>query len=117
MPGLAILALAIFAAALSGMFKRVKNQKTATGSVVSLECKNESGEPSKYYAYVEFEVNSVVYTVKSRNRSTSFYTGQKFKVAYNSKDPNDAFIKPKPDSYIVVAILLIIGIIVTVKTI
>lgn len=34
MPGLAIFAVALFAAALTGMFTRVKNQKTTTGVVV-----------------------------------------------------------------------------------
>lgn len=44
MPGLAIFIMAIFVAALTGMFKRVKNQKTITGRVISLEYKYDSDE-------------------------------------------------------------------------
>ena len=47
MLGIAILAVALFAAALTGMFTRVKNQKTTTGVVVSLEHKCDSGEKSR----------------------------------------------------------------------
>ena len=46
MPGLVIFAVALFAAALTGMFTRVKNQKTTTGVVVSVEHKYDSGEKS-----------------------------------------------------------------------
>lgn len=117
MPGLAILVVAIFAAALAGMFKRVKNQKTTTGTVVSLECKNETGESSKFYAYVEYEVNGNIYVVKSRNRSTAYHTGQKLKVAYNNDNPNESFIKPNVENYIVVIVLFVIAIIVIIQTI
>lgn len=116
MPGLAMFVVAIFAAALTGMFKRVKNQKTATGTIVSLECKNETGESSKFYAYVEYEVNGVIYVVKSRNRSTAYRTGQKLTVAYNSENPNESFIKPKIDDYVIVAILFLIAICMTIQT-
>lgn len=117
MPGLAILVVAIFAAVLNGMFLKVKNQKTTTGTVVSLECKNETGESSKFYAYVEYEINGKIYVVKSRNRSTAYHTGQKLKVAYNRENPRDSFIKPKVENYIVVIVLLIIAVFVTIQTI
>lgn len=117
MPGLAILVVAIFAATLTGMFQRVKNQKTTTGTVVSVECKNETDGASTFYAYVEYEVNGSLYVVKSRNRSSSFRTGQKLKVAYNKEKPNDSFIKPKIEDYIIVLILVVVAVIVTVQTI
>ena len=47
MPGLAIFVVAIFAAALTGMFTRVKNQKTTSGVVVSVEHKYDSGEKNR----------------------------------------------------------------------
>lgn len=117
MPGLAMLVVAFFAAALTGMFKRVKNQKTVKGTIVSLECKNETGESSKYYAYVEYEVNGRLYVVKSRNRSTAYRTGQKLNVAYNKEKPDESFIKPKIDDYIIVAVLFVIAICMIVQTI
>lgn len=118
MPGLAIFAVAIFAAALTGMFARVKNQKTTIGTIVSIEHKYDSGEKKPtFYAYVEYEVNGVVYSVKSRNRSSLFRTGQKLKVAYNYQDPSNSFIKPTNANYIVVLIILIIAVVVTYQTI
>ena len=117
MPGLAIFVVAIFAAALTGMFTRVKNQKTTTGVVVSVEHKYDSGEKKPtFYAYVEYEVNGELYTVKSRNRSSSYHTGQKLKVAYNNKNPGDSFIKPTFVNYFVVAIIVVIAIVVTIQT-
>lgn len=118
MPGLAILAVAIFAAGLTGMFTRVKNQKTTDGVIVSVEYKYDSGEKKPtFYAYVEYEVNGEIYTVKSRNRSSSYRTGQKLKVAYNDKNPSDAFIKPTFANYLVVAIIFTIAVVVTIQTI
>ena len=118
MPGLAILVVAIFAAALTGMFKIVKNQTTTTGVVVSVEHKYDSGEKKPtYYAYVEYEVSGELYTVKSHNRSSSYHTGQKMKVAYNNQNPGDSFIKPTFANYLVVAILVVIAIVVTIQTI
>lgn len=118
MPGLAILAVAIFAAALTGMFTRVKNQKTTTGVIVSIEHKYDTGEKKPtFYAYVEYEVNGEPYTVKSRNRSSSYHTGQKLKVAYNNENPSDSFIKPTFANYLVVTIILAIAVVVTIKTI
>lgn len=117
MPGLAILVVAIFAAALTGMFTRVKNQKTTTGVVVSVEHKYDSGEKKPtFYAYVEYEVGGELYTVKSRNRSSSYHTGQKLKVAYNDKNPGDSFIMPTFANYLVVAIVVVIAIVVTIQT-
>lgn len=118
MPGLGIFAVAVFAAALTGMFTRVKNQKTTTGVVASVEHKYDSGEKkATFYAYVEYEVNGELYTVKSRNRSSSYHTGQRLKVAYNRKNPSDSFIKPTFANYLVVTIILVIAVVVTIKTI
>lgn len=118
MPGLALLAVAIFAAALTGMFTRVKNQKTTTGEVVSVEYKHDTDEEKPtFYAYVEYEVNGELHTVKSRNRSSSYHTGQKLKVAYNNENPSDSFIKPTFANYLVVTIIFAIAVVVTIKTI
>lgn len=118
MPGLAILVVAIFTATLTGMFTRVKNQKETIGTVVSVEHKYDSGEKKPAFnAYAEYEVNGKTYVVKSRNKSSSYHTGQKLKVAYNEANPVDAFIKPTAINYIVVMIILVIAIIVTIKTI
>lgn len=118
MPGLALLAVAIFASALTGMFTRVKNQKTTTGEVVSVEYKHDTDEEKPtFYAYVEYEVNGELHTVKSRNRSSSYHTGQKLKVAYNNENPSDSFIKPTFANYLVVTIIFAIAVVVTIKTI
>jgi len=117
MPGFAMFVVAFFSAALAGLFKRVKNQKTTTGTIVSLEYKNETDSPSKYYAYVEYKVNGSTYVVKSRNRSSAFRTGQKCKVAYNAVNPEESFIKPKLDDYIVVIVLFVIALYITIQTI
>lgn len=118
MPGLALLAVAIFAAALTGMFTRVKNQKTTTGEVVSVEYKHDTDEEKPtFYACVEYEVNGELHTVKSRNRSSSYHTGQKLKVAYNNENPSDSFIKPTFANYLVVTIIFAIAVVVTIKTI
>ena len=118
MPGLAIFVVAVFATALTGIFTRVKNQKTTSGVVVSVEHEYDSGEKKPtFYAYVEYEVNGKLYTVKSRNRSSSYYIGQKLKVAYNDENPSDSYIKPTFANYLVLAIIFIIAIVVTIKTI
>ena len=118
MPGLAIFVVAIFVAALTGMFKRVKNQKTITGRVVSLEYKYDSDEKKPtYYAYAEYEVNGEIYTVKSHTRSASYRTGQKLKIAYNVDSPSESFIKPTFANYLAVAIISLIAVIVTLQTI
>ena len=118
MPGLAILVVAIFAAALTGMFTRVNNQKTTTGEVVSLEYKYDSGEKKPtFYAWVEYEVNGEIYTVKSRNRSSSYHTGQQRKIAYNAKNPSESFVKPTFANYLVVAGIFVMAIVVTIRTI
>lgn len=86
--------------------------------VVSVEHKYDSGEKKPtFYAYAEYEVNEKLYTVKSQNRSSSYHTGQKLKVAYNRENPNDSFIKPTFANYLVVTIVFVIAIVVTVKTI
>ncbi len=117
MPGIAIFAVAIFAAILMGMFKRVKNQASTSGTVVLRECRNEPGDGSKYYAYVEYIVDGQVYVLKSRNKSSTYHTGQKLKVAFNKHNPNESFIKPTFSDYVVVVIMLAVAIIVTMKTI
>ncbi len=117
MPGLVVFVVAVFAAVLTGIFKRVKNQKTTTGTIVSLECKNETGESSKFYAYVEYEVRGSLYIVKSRNRSTAYHTGQKLKVAYNQENPKESFIKPKFEDYVVVIVLIAIAIYITIQSV
>ncbi len=118
MPGLAIFAVALFVAALTGMFTRVKNQKTTNAVVVSVEHKYDSGERKPtFYAYAEYEIGGKVYTVKSRNRSSSYHTGQKLKVAYNAQNPSDSFIKPTFANYLVVVIILVIATVVTIQTI
>lgn len=118
MPGIAIFVVAIFAGALTGMFTRVKNQRTTKGTIVSVEHKYDSGEKKPtFYAYVEYEVGGTTYVVKSRNRSSSYRTGQKVKVAYNEENPGDAFIKPTTANYIVVVIIAVIAVIVTIQTI
>ena len=118
MPGLALLVVAVFVAALTGMFTKVKNQKTITGVVVSVEYKYDSGEKKPtFYAYAEYEVGGKIYTVKSRNRSSSYHTGQTLKVAYNDKNPSDSFIKPTFANYLVVAIIFVIAVVVTLQTV
>ncbi len=118
MPGLVIFAVDIFIAALTGMFKRVKHPKTIIGEVVSVEHTYDSGEKKPtFYAYVDYEVNGKLYTVKSRNKSSSYHTGQKLKVAYNRENPSDSFIKPTFANYMVVAIIFVIAVVVTFKTI
>ena len=61
-------------------------------------------------------MNGDLYTEKIRNRSSSYHTGQKLKVAYNNKNPGDSFIKPTFANYLVVAIIVVIAIVVTIKT-
>lgn len=60
--------------------------------------------------------NNKIYTVKSRNRSSYYHTGQKLKVAYNNEKPPDLFINPTLTSHLVVTIIVIITIVVTTQT-
>lgn len=118
MPGIVIFIIAIITAVLTGMFTRVNNQITTVGTVVSVEHQYDSGEKKPtFYAYAEYEVNGATYVVKSRNKSSSYRTGQKLKVAYNRENPGDAFIKPTVSNYIVVVIITVIAAIVTIQTI
>lgn len=112
MQGLVVIVVAVFVGVITGIFSRVPNQIITPGTVVSTEYKYDSGESKPtYIAIVEYEVDGKIYAVKSRYRSSSYHTGQKMKVGYDSSDPQRSIIKPTVTNYIVFIALLIIGIV------
>lgn len=113
MPGLVIIVMAVFVGAITGVFSKVPNQKVTGGTIVSVEHKYDTGERRPTYtAIVEYEVNDVVYSVKSRYKSASYRIGQPVKVAYDAADPQNSLIRPSVSVYVVMILLIIAGIII-----
>lgn len=115
MPGLLLFGITLLFAIGAGMFKRVKNQRTAIGEAVSLDPHNDPGE-SAWRVWVEYEVDGRIYAIKSKHISRSFHIGQKFKIAYNDENPNEAFIKPTSGDYIVFFILFAFAVYITIHS-
>lgn len=113
MPGVILIIIALMVGAISGVFRRIPNQKIATGEIVSIERKKtlQSGEPM-YTAYVEYYIDEVPYTIKSKFKSSSFRTGQKVQVKYNQAAPQQAIIRPNLTTYVVVFGFFVAGIVV-----
>lgn len=117
MPGLILIAIALIFAFALGIFKKVKNQKIITGTAVSLKYSGSSKGRDRFRATVEYEINGRLYVVKTRKCSSRYCIGDKFKIAYNAENPKDAFVKPTIDTYIILTLLFIAGVVMTIKTI
>lgn len=113
MPGIILIVVALMYGAISGVFHRLPNQSAVTGEIVSIEREKtlDSGS-TMYTAYVEYYVNGMAYTIKSGYRSSVFYTGQKMRVVYNRKSPQQAILRPGLKTYVAVLGLLVAGMIV-----
>lgn len=111
MQGLIIVAMAFFLGLITGVFSRVPNQKKTTGKIVYVEYEYDTDEKMPMYkAIAEYEVNGKMYTIKSKHKSSSFRTGQKVKIAYNSADPQQAKIRPKTNVYVAMMLITAAGI-------
>lgn len=103
MKGLVFIVIGFILAATANMFKRVPNQATTIGTVVS--CKYTGDD--HYEGIVEYDVGLKAYHVKKGYGCYS--VGQKEKVAYNTENPEEAFIAATPGQHIVVACCFALG--------
>ena len=117
MPGIAIFAVAILVGFITGVFKRVQHQRTTIGVVVSIEHIHDTDESiPTYYACAEYKVNEKIYSVRSQYKSASYRPGQKVRIAYNARNPKQAFFKPSFANYLIVSLLVVVSIIVMIQT-
>lgn len=114
MPGIIIIGIGLLGFAITGSFKRVPNQKTTKGQVVSRERGDLDSDGWRYVAIVHFVVNNNDYFVRSKWKSgkAGFYIGKQYPVAYNEKNPQEALVRPDKSDCVVFIGLIIIGIIV-----
>lgn len=113
MPGVILILMGLLMGLISGAFRRLPNQRITSGQVVSLERDpNPEAGRTRYAAWVEYQVDGAVYTVKSRFRSSTFYTGQRMRVAYDQAAPQNAAIRPQRTVYLAMAALFLAGAIV-----
>lgn len=102
MPGIPFIVIAWMVGAISGVFRRLPHQKTVVGQIVSIERgKTMDAGRTRYTAYVEYWVDGIPYTIKSKFKSATFYTGQKMRVAYNAASPRHAIVRPGAAVYAV----------------
>lgn len=110
MPGVILILMGLLLGAISGVFRRLPNQRITSGEVVSLERDpNPEQGRTRYAAWVEYQVDGAVYTVKSRTRSSNFYTGQRVQVAYDPAAPQNAVIRPGKTVYLIMAAFFLAG--------
>ena len=113
MPGIILIIIALMVGAISGVFSRIPNQKFVTGEIVSIERENTvSDGRTMYMAHVEYYVNGIPYTIKTKFKSSTFYTGQKMRIAYNESAPQQAIVRPKVTTYVIMLGFSIAGIVV-----
>jgi len=112
-PGIIFIILAFMLGAMNGVFRRVPNQKSVVGEIVSIEREEPlESEGTMYTAYVEYYVNGVPYAIKTKYKSSTFRTGQKMRVVYDEMVPNHAIVRPKVIVYIIMAAFFIAGILI-----
>ena len=110
MPGVILIFMGLLLGLISGAFRRLPNQRTTSGHVVSLERAPDAEEGrTRYAAWVEYQVDGVTYTVKSASRSATFHTGQRMRVAYDRTAPRNAAIRPGGTVYLVMAVFFLAG--------
>lgn len=116
MPGIILILMGLFVGALHGVFRRIPNQGITSGQIVSLErAANPERGRTRYAAWVEYEVNGIMYAVKSKICSSTFYTGQRVRVAYNQADPQVSYILPQMKIYLIMAAFIVAGIAVLIQ--
>ena len=117
MPGIILIGMALMLGFITGVFRRVPNPKSVAGEIVSLEReKTMSSEQTTYAAYVEYCVNGMLYTTKSRYTSATFHVGDKLRVVYNKANPQQAIIRPRVTIYFAMIGFVAAGIIVCCRT-
>lgn len=113
MPAIILICMGIGVGISSNVFTKVPHAKSIRGEIVSLEQRKTHNEGRMTYtANVEYYVNNVPYTVKSRFRSSTFHTGDRIRVVYNEQNPKQAIVRPKVEVYIIMLGLFMAGIVV-----
>lgn len=111
MPGVILIIIALMVGAISGVFRRIPNQKIITGEIVSIEReKTIDAGRTMYTANVEYCVDGNTYAIKSKFKSSTFRTGQKMRIAYNEAAPQQAIVRPQITTYIVMFGFFVAGI-------
>lgn len=73
----------------------IPNKVETTAEIVYLEKVSiSSAETNKYYPTVKYEVDDKIYYKKITSQFGDFSIGEKVNFIYNSKNPNEANIKP-----------------------
>ncbi len=113
MPAIILVCMGVVLGIISNVFTQVPHSKRINGEVVSLEPRKIHNEGRMTYtAYVEYYVNGIPYTVKSRFRTSNFHIGDKIRVEYNEQNPRQAIVRPKMAVYLIMLGLFTAGIIV-----
>lgn len=113
MPAIILICLGIILGISSDMFTKVPHSRSVNGEIVSLEPRKTHDEGRMTYkAYVEYFVNDIPYTVKSKYRSSTFHIGDGIRVVYNEQNPKQAVVRPKREVYLVMIGYIVAGIII-----
>ena len=110
MPGVILILMGLLVGAVSGVFRRVPDQKSTVGEIVSIEREPDpDAGRTMYTACVEYAAGGNLYTVKTGFRSPSFRTGQKMRVAYSGTAPENAIVRPGAVTYVTMAAFIAAG--------
>ena len=104
MGGFVLILVGILTAFGTNMFKRVPNQTTTIGTVVSY--KRTSFDHCD--GIVEYNVGTKAYHIKE-GYGKHCPLGNKEKVAYNAENPEEAFIAPTFGKYALVIAMIVLG--------
>ena len=110
MPGVILILMGLLLGAVSGVFRRVPNQKSTVGEIVSIEREPDpDAGRTMYTANIEYAVDGTLYTVKTGFKSSAFRTGRKMRVAYCKTAPETAVVRPGAITYVTMAAFLAAG--------
>lgn len=113
MPAIILICMGIVVGISSNVFTKVPHSKSVKGEIVSLEQRKTHDEGRMTYtANVEYYVDDIPYTVKSRFKSSTFHTGDKIRVVYNEQNPKQAIVRPRVEVYLIMLGLFVAGIVV-----
>lgn len=95
MPGVIIIGVGLLLGLVLGLFRKIPNQKTVRGTIVTTECKRAAADRRiTYSAVVEYQVGLQAYHVRVPWNSSAFREGQTMTVAYNAANPAQAIVRP-----------------------
>ena len=116
MPGVILIVIALLLGLITGAFRRVPNQGTVMGEIVSLQRERDlDGGRTRYAGSVEYYVDGKPYYVETASKSSTFRTGQRMRVAYDRTDPGRAVVRPKAAIYGIMMAFFMAGLVLCVR--